>query len=93
MVERCSCGPNMTSRRDSLMTNWCLNSITLSTLPTPVSLLNGSILSFRPQFFLSLPSLFTFSHPLPPGSPTPLLQSACLGQREAPWEFNCLVFP
>lgn len=25
-------------------------------------------------------------------SPTPFL-SVCLGSREAPWEFNCLVFP
>ena len=83
MVGQCSCGLDLTPGRGGLMTNWCLGSITVSTLPTPVGRLNGSILSVKLTFFSLSLSLS--------GAPPP--QSVCLGQREAPWEFNCLVFP
>ena len=89
MVGQCSRRPGVTSGRGGLMTNWCLSPITVSTLPTPVGLLNGSILSVNPPFVcVSLPFSLSLQGPL-----TPPLQSVCLGQREAPWEFNCLVFP
>lgn len=55
MAARCSCGPAVTSGWGSLMSNWCLSSITACTLPTPASLLNGSILSVSlPHFSLSI---------------------------------------
>lgn len=44
MVGQCSHRPDGTSGWGGLMTNWCLRSITASTLPTPVGRLNGSIL-------------------------------------------------
>lgn len=59
------------------MTNWCLSSITGSTLPTPVSLLNSSILFVRLPFF-SL-SLFRCLSPFRVSN-TPSLQSVCLHQ-------------
>ena len=48
MVGRCSRRSDLTPGRGSLMTNWCLTSITVSTLPTLVGSLNGSILSVNP---------------------------------------------
>ena len=97
MVGQCSRRPNVTSGQGGLMTDWCLSSITVSTLPTPVGQLNGSILSVKPpislSLFLSFSSLFSLFHSPPPGSLTAPLQSVCLGRREALWEFNCLVFP
>lgn len=62
MVGQCSHRPDVTSGWGGLMTNWCLRSITASTLPTPVGRLNGSILSAEPSpcslpFSLSLKGL------------------------------------
>lgn len=59
MVGRCSRRSELTPRRGGLMTNWCLSSITVCTLPTPVGLLNGSILSVSPQFLSPFLSLLT----------------------------------
>lgn len=65
-----------------------LSSLTVSPLPTPLGWLNGSILSDNPQFLSPLASFLS-----PSRFPNNPLQSVCLGQREAPWEFNCLIFP
>lgn len=57
MVGRCSRRPDLTSGRGGLMTNWRLSSITVCTLPTPVGLLNGSILYVNPPISLPLSPL------------------------------------
>lgn len=62
MVGRCSRRPGLTSGRGGLMTNWWLSPITVITHPTPVGLLNGSILYVNPPFLsLSIFELPTLS--------------------------------
>lgn len=63
MVGRCSRRSDLTPRRGGLMTNWCSSSIIVSTLPTPLGLLNGSILSVTPLFLpLALSLCLLTSH-------------------------------
>lgn len=89
MVGRCSHRSDLTPRRGGLMTNWCPSSIIVSTLPTPLGLLNGSILLVAPLFppscSLSLSSnisFFPFSlyrvSNNPPPTPTHPDHSVCL---------------
>ena len=66
MVGQCSCGLDLTPGRGGLMTNWCLGSITVSTLPTPVGRLNGSILSVKLTFLSLSISLSLSGSPPPP---------------------------
>lgn len=89
MVGRCSRRSDLTPRRGGLMTNWCSSSIIVSTLPTPLGLLNGSILLVAPLLppscSLSLSSNISF-FPFslyrvcnnPPPTPTHPDHSVCL---------------
>lgn len=90
MVGQRSHRPDVTSGCGGLMTNWCLRSITASTLPTPVGLLNGSILStnfyhlpiFLLSTFLSLSLEGLYPPPPPPTPPPPTHPSVCLSEPE-----------